>query len=99
MRKTRPANSRWKILVLDAYTKTHLNYLMTTYQALEEGVQRESRAERLDVVCFEQLSRHALREVINNPGAEAVGKAMKRRKLFALGTSYWSSEACIVALQ
>lgn len=41
LRKTRPANSRWKILVLDAYTKVHLNYLMTTYQALEEGVQRK----------------------------------------------------------
>lgn len=54
LRKTRPANSRWKILVLDAYTKIHLNYLMTTYQALEEGVQRESECLKETIAGWEE---------------------------------------------
>lgn len=70
LRKTRPANSRWKILVLDAYTKIHLNYLMTTYQALEEGVQRESEClERNDSRVGRGVS-GSLGVVINKPSTE-----------------------------
>ena len=40
VRSTQPANSRWKILVVDAFTKLHLNHVLKVYDILEEGVQR-----------------------------------------------------------
>jgi hypothetical protein len=42
IRNTKPANSRWKILVVDAFTKQHLNHVLKVYDILEEGVQRKS---------------------------------------------------------
>ena len=42
IRTTRPANgTRWKILVVDAFAKAHLNHVLKVYDILEEGVQRE----------------------------------------------------------
>lgn len=43
IRNAKPANSRWKILVVDAFTKQHLNHVLKVYDILEEGVQRECR--------------------------------------------------------
>lgn len=42
IRNCRPNGSRWKILVVDAHTKKHLNHVLKVYDILEEGVQRES---------------------------------------------------------
>ena len=41
IRNTKPAHSRWKIVVVDAFTKQHLNHVLKVYDILEEGVQRE----------------------------------------------------------
>lgn len=59
LRKTRPANSRWKILVVDAFTKKHMNHVMKVYDILEEGVQRESHC-----CCRQTLARQPRQAVL-----------------------------------
>lgn len=37
----RSVKSRWKILIVDEHTNTMLKSVLTTFDILEEGVQRE----------------------------------------------------------